>query len=103
MTVQGTLRGDTIYLCLIGEIDSFGADRVRRECDRLIEGNIQAARIVFNMERVSFVDSAVIGFLMGRYKKASSFNIPVFIQSPPFSADKLLSLSGIYSIIPKTK
>lgn len=103
MTVQGSLRRDTLFLYLSGEIDSCGADKVRRECDRLIEQNIQASRIVFDMQNVSFVDSAVIGFLMGRYKKASGFNIPVYIQSPSFSADKLLSLSGIYSIIPKTR
>lgn len=103
MTVQGSLSGNTLYLYLSGEIDSCGADKVRKACDKLIESNIQASRIVFNMEKVSFVDSAVIGFLMGRYKKAMSFNIPVYIQNPPFGADKLLSLSGIYSIIPKTR
>ena len=103
MTVQGSLRGDDLCLYLSGEIDSYGADKVRRECDRIIEGNMRAARIIFNMESVSFVDSAVIGFLMGRYKKAAAFGIPVFIQAPPFHADKLLGLSGIYSIMPKTK
>ena len=47
------------------------------------------------------MDSTGIGFLIGRYKKASRLGISVFLQNPDFAADKILNISGIYSLIPK--
>lgn len=90
-----------IYLC--GEIDDLTAARERKRCDEMIESNIQVRRIVFDMERVDFADSALIAFLIGRYKKAHALRIPIFIQHPGYNTDKLLGVSGIYTLIPKTK
>lgn len=103
MEVSGTLRGGTLYVQLGGEIDEYSAAAARNACDRLIDANSQAERIVFDLSGVRFMDSAGIGFLIGRYKKASRFNIPVNIRRPDFAADKILNLSGIYTIMPKTE
>ena len=103
MTVQGTLRGGTLCINLSGELDECSAAAARRKCDELIDSNIQAARIVINLEGVRFMDSTGIGFLIGRYKKASRRNIPVYIENPDFAADKILNISGIYSLIPKAE
>ena len=58
---------------------------------------------MINLEGVRFMDSTGIGFLIGRYKKASRLNIPVYIENPDFAADKILNISGIYSLIPKAE
>ena len=100
MTVQGTLRGGTLGIHLCGELDECSAQSARKACDNLIDGNAQAERIVINLEGVRFMDSTGIGFLIGRYKKASRIGIPVYIEKPDFAADKILNLSGIYSLIP---
>ena len=47
--------------------------------------------------------STGIGFLIGRYKKASRLAVPLYIENPNFAADKILNLSGIYSLIPKAE
>ena len=47
------------------------------------------------------MDSTGIGFLIGRYKKLKRSSTPMYIQSPDLAADKILSMSGIYSLIPK--
>ena len=49
------------------------------------------------------MDSTGIGFLIGRYKKASRLAVPLYIENPNFAADKILNLSGIYSLIPKAE
>ena len=49
------------------------------------------------------MDSTGIGFLIGRYKKAARISVPLYIEKPNFSADKILNLSGIYSLIPKAE
>ena len=42
-------------------------------------------------------------FLNGGYKKSTRLNIPVYIENPDFAADKILNISGIYSLIPKAE
>lgn len=103
MESQVKIQGKDIVIYLDGEIDNLTAMRERKRCDAMIESNVQAARIMFNIEKVDFADSALIAFLIGRYKKAHRLGIPVFIQRPSYNADKLLALSGIYTLIPKIK
>ena len=49
------------------------------------------------------MDSTGIGFLIGRYKKAARAGIPLFVEAPNFAADKILNMSGIYTLIPKAE
>ena len=47
------------------------------------------------------MDSTGIGFLMGRYKRLKTYGMEMVIEDPNPDADKILSLSGIYALIPK--
>jgi anti-anti-sigma factor len=47
------------------------------------------------------MDSTGIGFLIGRYKKLKRYDMEMMLENPDMQADKVLSLSGIYSLIPK--
>jgi stage II sporulation protein AA (anti-sigma F factor antagonist) len=95
------MRSGSLYIDLQGEMDECTSFQAREKCDRLIEDNLNCKKIVINLSKVEFMDSTGIGFLIGRYKKTARLSIPLFIQSPNFAADKVLSISGIYSLIPK--
>ncbi len=103
MTVTGYLRDKILYINLSGEMDEYTAQEARAKCDRLIEDNANAKKVVINLSEVAFMDSTGIGFLIGRYKKASRLAVPLYIENPNFAADKILNLSGIYSLIPKAE
>ncbi|MCI9406850.1 MAG: STAS domain-containing protein [Clostridia bacterium] len=103
MTVTGYLRDKILYINLSGEMDEYTAQEARAKCDRLIEENANAKKVVINLSEVAFMDSTGIGFLIGRYKKASRLAVPLYIENPNFAADKILNLSGIYSLIPKAE
>lgn len=77
------------------------AAAARGAADGIIEQNLACNRVVFDLSGVRFMDSAGIGFLIGRYKKLKRSSTPAYIQSPDPAADKILSMSGIYSLIPK--
>ena len=49
------------------------------------------------------MDSTGIGFLIGRYKKAARMGISMSVEAPNLAADKILNLSGIYTLIPKAE
>ena len=103
MTVTGYLRDKKLYINLCGEMDECSAQEARTKCDKLIEENVNAKKIIINLSEVAFMDSTGIGFLIGRYKKASRLSVPLYIENPNFAADKILNLSGIYSLIPKAE
>ncbi len=103
MQVTGYLRDKALYISLSGEMDECSAEETREKCDKLIEDNAAAEKVVINLADVKFMDSTGIGFLIGRYKKASRLSVPLYVEKPNFAADKILNLSGIYSLIPKAE
>ncbi|MCI8368124.1 MAG: STAS domain-containing protein [Clostridia bacterium] len=103
MQIKEAKAGGALYIKLIGEMDEYSAQSVRERCDKLIENNIGVKKIIINLSEVAFMDSTGIGFLIGRYKKASRAGIPLFVEAPNMAADKILNLSGIYTLIPKAE
>ena len=103
MTVNGYVKNRILYITLSGEMDECSAQSARAKCDKLIDDNLGVTKIIINLSEVAFMDSTGIGFLIGRYKKASKLSIPLCVEKPNFAADKILNLSGIYSLIPKEK
>lgn len=103
MNVTGYLKDKVLHINLSGEMDECSSQEARTRCDKLIEDNLNVKKIVINLSEVEFMDSTGIGFLIGRYKKASRLNLPLYVSKPNFAADKILNLSGIYSLIPKAE
>ena len=56
---------------------------------------------IVDLSGVSFMDSTGIGFLIGRYKRFRRYGIPVYVTNPSLSADKILQMSGVYTLMPK--
>ena len=69
----------------------------------LFRSNLSVKKIIINLSEVAFMDSTGIGFLIGRYKKAARASIPLYVEAPNMAADKILNLSGIYTLIPKAE
>lgn len=101
MRIRYTRQNGVLYIQLIGELDEHNAVTARREADAVIDSHAQSQRAVFDLGEVSFMDSTGIGFLIGRYKKLRRLGLPCYIMRPSPSTDKILSISGVYSLIPK--
>ena len=103
MVVTGYVKNQILHINLSGEMDECSSQDARNKCDKLIEDNLSAKKIVIYLSDVAFMDSTGIGFLIGRYKKAAKLSTPLYISNPNFAADKILNLSGIYSLIPNAE
>ena len=101
MKTQASRRGDSLCIYLSGELDEHSAPTARAEADAIIDENTGCSRAVFNLAGVKFMDSTGIGFLIGRYKRLRRAGTPLYVQSPTPAADRILSMGGLYSIIPK--
>ena len=99
ITVKRT--SDTLYIYLGGELDEHNARAARERADSEIDAHAGVGRVVIDLVGVRFMDSSAIGFLIGRYKKLKRYATPLFLRGVGTAADKVLSVSGIYTLIPK--
>ncbi len=101
MKLQSSRRGDNLYIYLSGELDEHSVTALRESADKIIDENAGLSRAVFNLAGLRFMDSTGIGFLIGRYKRLKRYGMGMYVENPEASADKILSISGLYSLMPK--
>ena len=89
----------TLYIC--GDLDEFSASNARNIIDKVIMNNANTSKVIFDLSGLSFMDSTGIGLLIGRYKKLKQFNISSYITGASVNTEKVISLAGLYSIMPK--
>ena len=72
-------------------------DDIRDEIDRKINGQ-KVNTITFNFRNLSFMDSAGIGLIMGRYKKVMDKG-DITIVGVRESVKRILLISGLHKIV----
>ncbi|NLO64350.1 MAG: anti-sigma factor antagonist [Clostridiales bacterium] len=91
---------EVLKIKIKGELDHSSAAPLKGRLDDIIRlGGYDM--IVFDFSELQFMDSTGIGLLLGRYKTAKSISKPIAILKPAPPVDKVLKVSGIYSIMPK--
>ena len=101
MQIHSDYRDRILYMRLSGEMDEHNAATARRMADRIADNYAASERAVIDLKEVSFMDSTGIGFLIGRYKKFRRYGIPVYVTNPNLGTDKILQMSGVYTLMPK--
>ena len=102
MKICADHKGGVLYLRLCGEVDEHNAVNARRDADKLAESFApRTNRAVIDLQSVSFMDSTGIGFLIGRYKKFSRYGVPVYLTNPSQATDRILQISGVYTLMPR--
>jgi stage II sporulation protein AA (anti-sigma F factor antagonist) len=88
------------YLCIRmpKEVDHHEAASIREGADKLILDD-KVKNIIFDFEQTEFMDSSGIGIIIGRYKKISCVGGKVYAVNPNVRITKMLSTSGMSSII----
>ena len=91
-----------LTLKLSDEIDESKTDKLRRKIDNEIT-RFLPRKVIFDFSNVSFMDSAGIGMLIGRYKVIKMLGGLLEVQNCNRQVYKVFELSGILKIIPVTK
>ena len=103
MEIKYNWEGEMIRANLSGELDEYSADYVRASLDTILNDLCEAKcpTIVLDFKNVSFMDSTGIGVLLGRYNKFMKNNVKIQIDNAYGHIDRILSMTGIYQIMPK--
>ena len=84
------------------EIDEHSVQMIRGKTDYEIK-RYMPKRIVFDFDSVTFMDSAGIGLLIGRYKLASMIGAKLEMKNLSNGVRKIFEMSGLLRLIPETK
>ncbi len=91
-----------LYIEITEEIDHHIADKLRRKIDNEIT-RYMPRKTIFDFSRVTFMDSAGIGMIIGRYKMMKLIGGSLEIHNVNESTKRVLEMSGILKIIPITE
>jgi len=92
----------TLLIEITEEIDHHVADKIRRKVDNEIT-RYMPRKTIFDFSRVTFMDSAGIGMIIGRYKMMKLIGGVLEIHNVNENSRKILEMSGILKIIPITE
>lgn len=81
------------------DIDECTVQKIRRKADYEIE-RYMPRKVIFDFNKVSFMDSAGIGMIIGRYKTANMLGGVVEMTNVKPSIKKIFEMSGVLKIIP---
>lgn len=98
MIVEFNKEDKKLIFKLTEDIDQHTVEKVRRKMDNEIKGYIPR-KVVFDFSNISFMDSAGIGMVLGRYKLAKMLNGNLEIINVNRSMKKIFDMSGISRII----
>lgn len=92
MNWQGA--GNLLIVQVAGELDHHFADEIRMRIDaEIMKPPIR--NILFDFNRLSFMDSSGIGMIMGRYKKIKALGGKAWIICNNPNATRILEMSGV--------
>lgn len=88
-----------LLIKILDEIDEFNVQKIRGKIDYELE-RYMPKKVVFDFDNVTFMDSAGIGLIIGRYKLANMLGIEIEITNLTYSVKKIFEMSGILKLIP---
>ena len=81
------------------EIDDCSVQKIRRRADYEME-RYMPKKVIFDFNSVTFMDSAGIGMVIGRYKFANIIGAKFGVANLTQSVKKIFEMSGILKLIP---
>ena len=91
-----------LTLKITEEIDEHTTERLRRKIDNEIT-RFLPRKVIFDFSNVSFMDSAGIGMLLGRYKVIKMLGGQLELANVNKQLERIFEISGILKIIPLVK
>ena len=88
-----------LILKITDEIDDHNVQNIRRKADYEIE-RYMPKKIIFDFDSVTFMDSAGIGLIIGRYKFANMIGAKLELSNLTQSVRRIFDMSGILKLIP---
>ena len=101
MIVEFKKEDKVLIFKLTEDVDQHTSEKIRRKMDNEIKRYIPR-KVIFDFNSVTFMDSAGIGLVIGRYKFAKMLGSTVELANLTSNIKKIFEMSGILRLIPIT-
>ena len=98
MELNAQKRGPKLRVQLIGELDHHSAERARVMLDTLLH-DISVRELTLDLSAVTFMDSAGLGVVLGRYRTIALRGGKVVVTGVNPSIDRIFRMSGLYALV----
>ena len=98
MKIEHFLEERILKFLITEEIDHHTSSTIRKRCDYEIE-RFRPKKVVINLEKVGFMDSAGVGLIIGRYKVVKNYGGFLEIENANDNLMRIFKMSGIPKII----
>jgi anti-sigma B factor antagonist len=95
----GSLPNDVHLLRLEGEQDAFTAGELRERLHGLIDGDVHFSVLVVDLEAVTFLDSTILGLLVGARRRMRERGGEVQLVYPVGTARRIFELTGLDAVL----
>lgn len=92
-------KSKILTLKITEEIDHHTVEKIRNRADYEIQKYIPK-QFIIDFSKVTFMDSAGIGMLIGRYKTITMFGGKMYMANVNSTIRKIFEMSGVLKIIP---
>ncbi|MBQ3253164.1 MAG: anti-sigma factor antagonist [Acholeplasmatales bacterium] len=97
MNVGVYIKQDVLTIRLKGELDEISVSDLRTRISRYID-EYKIKHLVINTEKLEFLDSSGIGFIIGRYHQLKKINGDVTLCGVNNKIERIILLSGLAKI-----
>ena len=92
-----SIRKNMLFVRLKGELDQAVTEKLKIRISELID-KYEIKYLIFNFEKLNFMDSSGVGFIIGRYSQVKKRNGKIFVCSMNRLIERIFNLSGLKKI-----
>ncbi len=97
LNIQMAIRKNRLFIRLKGELDQATCENLKFRVTELID-KYYIKHIILNFEKLGFMDSSGIGFIIGRYSQIKKRQGKIIICSMNDIIERIFNLSGLKRI-----
>lgn len=98
MEIHASKKGPRMHARLCGELDHHSAEQARNMLDTMLH-DITIRDLTLNLSGVTFMDSAGLGVILGRYRILSLRGGKLTVCGMSSAIDRIFRMSGLYAIV----
>ena len=98
MEIHASKKGPRMHARLCGELDHHSAEQARNMLDTMLH-DITIRDLTLDLSGVTFMDSAGLGVILGRYRILSLRGGKLTVCGMSSAIDRIFRMSGIYAIV----
>lgn len=97
--IQAKIEGDYAIFPLVGELDETHLDWLNQSVDPVLN-NPQVKKLILDCTQLEFINSKIVGFLVGLHTHLSKEARRLVIAAPNQAVMDVIQLVGLTAIIP---